>query len=66
MKWSEVPQEYRDLEKTFDKQKCLYDNKKDNLGVRFIWDETPQDIPFWIKCWGAKTIDQLPPIPKDA
>ena len=65
MKWSELPKEYRDLENTFDKSLCDYNEEYNNLVSRFIWCETPQDSDFWFKVFRAKKISELPEIPKN-
>lgn len=68
MKWSELPQEYRDLEKGFDKivyTKVDFYIKSEDIGDRFTWFLTPQGEYFWMKCYEAKTIEELPPIPKE-
>lgn len=66
MKWSELPQEYRDLEKTFDKSKVItLVKKEDNLMYKFCWEDTPQGEDFWYGCYNAKSIDQLPKIPSN-
>ncbi len=64
MDWNELPQEYRDLEKTFDKEERL-DESSDDITDRFVWKNTPQKHDFWYKCCIAQTIEQLPKIPKN-
>jgi hypothetical protein len=61
MKWSELPQGYKDLRKRF------YDNDYENIGSRFTWSETEEEKEgnnFWSMCAGAETIDELPPLPE--
>lgn len=64
MLWSELPQEYRDLEKGFDKKECDFDELEDSILYKFYWDNTPQKDDFWNLCDDAKTIEELPPIPQ--
>ena len=60
MNWSELPQEYRDLEKTFDLKKVTLDIDIDDISARFAWNKTPQKYDFWKKCHQAKTVSELP------
>lgn len=60
MKWSELPQEYRDLEQWF--PKYIINEKEDSIYTRFEWDDTLQGNDFWDKCWQAKNISELPKI----
>jgi len=62
MKWSELPQEYRDLEKGFPKEVELWADSN-SIFERFIWQKTPQGKDFWTACDYAKSIDELPKIP---
>lgn len=67
MKWSELPQEYRDLEKNFPIKADFetYDEKDiryDYLNHMFIFGETPQGEDFWYKCHEAEQINELPKI----
>lgn len=45
MKWSELPKEYQDLEKTFN-EKIVDISYTDDITERFIWDITPQGHYF--------------------
>lgn len=65
MDWNELPQEYRDLEETFNKKKVNLNTNVNSIAIRFAWDYTPQYHEFWEKCYLAKTIKELPRIPKD-
>ena len=60
MTWSELPQEYRDLEKTFDLKKVDLKIDMDDIDARFLWEKTPQDHIFWEYCVLAKTVSELP------
>jgi hypothetical protein len=62
MKWSELPQEYKDLKLLESDRKLGYDFSSDNLGLKFNWGSTKQGDQFWIQCHEAKSIDDLPPI----
>ena len=62
MKWSELPQEYRDLEKGFVNNADI-NELYDTISIRFYWDCTPQGKEFWDKCDIAQSIQELPPIP---
>jgi len=65
MKWSELPDEYRALEETFDKNDPdLNWEETDDISARFLWRKTPQDPFFWLACDIAKYISELPEIPK--
>lgn len=67
MKWNKLPKEYCDLYKGFPdfaKHGIGIDIMSNNLGNKFIWDNTPQKYNFWHKCLLAETISELPPIPK--
>jgi hypothetical protein len=61
MKWSELPQEYKDLEKGFHKDNDM--STSDEIAQKFFWNKTPQGYDFWGACDEAKTIDELPKIP---
>jgi len=61
MKWIELPQKYRDLERGFPKEVELWADSNSIFG-RFIWSKTPQGYDFWGACDEAKTIDELPDI----
>lgn len=63
MKWSELPKEYQDLEKKFSSI-CYYENDTESncIAERFRWEDTPQEYAFWVKCYWAKTITDLPKI----
>jgi hypothetical protein len=65
MKWSELPQEYRDLEKGFNKAKCEIYKAANDIEDRFWWEPTPQGYMFWKQCCIAKEITELPEIPKN-
>ena len=60
MNWSELPQEYRDLEKTFDLKKVTLDIDIDDISARFAWSKTPQGYMFWLYCNSSKTVSELP------
>lgn len=67
MRWSELPQNYKDLVDTFDEYlKNSIDEDQDDLSQRFRWNATPenQGWKFWCACYHANTVDRLPPIPK--
>jgi len=59
MKWSELPQEYRDLENKFPELKR---SDSELIQVRFRWNKTPQGYSFWNKCLMANHISELPKI----
>lgn len=61
MKWSELPQEYRDLENNF-KPECKIEKDKEFIDDRFYFSLTPQGGKFWYKCYKAESIADLPPI----
>ena len=65
MKWSELPQQYRDLQNTFNKELCFFVFKCEYLKQKFEWAKTPQGKDFWNECEMAKTISELPQIPKN-
>ena len=65
MKWSELPQEYRDLEKGFDNAKCDIYKTANDIEDRFWWNNTPQGFEFWQQCAKSIKISQLPKIPKN-
>jgi hypothetical protein len=67
MKWSELPKEYQELEKGFDKDR-VYDfiafiKNSDDLKFRFSWSRTMQGFDFWEKCHETNSISELPPLP---
>lgn len=65
MEWSELPQEYRDLEiPEHAKDSNDYDLDSEKLADRFSWEMTNEGFKFWQLCYYAKTIQDLPPIPK--
>lgn len=63
MKWSELPQEYRDMEKDFDSLAFIFTDS-DDISRRFRFRDTPQGWEFWRKCHYAETISELPQIPE--
>ncbi len=65
MNWNKLPQEYKDLEKTFNSELVDFNKDINYLPRRFIWNNTPQHHNFWLKCWRAKTIEELPKILKN-
>jgi hypothetical protein len=64
MKWSELPKEYRDLEIPEEAKNDSYDFDSDYLTYKFNWSKSNQGSIFWQECKYAKSIDDLPPIPK--
>lgn len=64
MKWSELPKEYRDLEIPEEAKNDPYDFDSDYLRYKFNWSKSNQGSIFWQECRYAKSIDDLPPIPK--
>ena len=64
MKWSELPQEYKDLEKGFD-EVCQYDSQSDVILYRFRARHTPQGFKFWRECQLAHNITELPKLPQN-
>jgi len=64
MKWSDLPQEYKDLEKGF-AEVCQYDSQSDVILNRFRARHTPQGYSFWLFCHMSKKISELPKIPKN-
>jgi hypothetical protein len=65
MRWSQLPEEYRKLERTFDKKDAaLWWMATENIWTRFNWYLTPQGYHFWKSCNMAKDISELPEIPK--
>ena len=60
MKYSELPQEYRDLEIPEEAMDYFY---SDNILEKLYWDKTNEGRNFWYSCHISKTIDELPPIP---
>lgn len=65
MNWNELPNEYQELEKTFNKEKVCLNEHTDDITDRFIWKNTPQNHYFWYKCGVAQTIEELPKISKN-
>ena len=63
MKWSELPQEYTSLIKK--DSWVIYNPESDVILDRIKVRHTPQGYLFWAKCQVAKTISQLPQIPKN-
>lgn len=65
MKWSELPQEYKDLANNFPEEADFgrY-GKIERLSGLFIWSMTTQGHRFWSNCEGAKSISELPKIPE--
>jgi hypothetical protein len=61
MKWSELPQEYKDLEKGFD----YIISDSDFINLRFDWESTPQGYYFWLGCAVVDSINELPKIPTE-
>jgi len=61
MKWSELPQEYKDLEKEFDLTKVNF-RDTDIIDDRFAFSWTPQGHDFWHACFIAESINELPKI----
>lgn len=69
MKWSELPQEYRDLSLGFPKEADFETigeegEEIENIGGMFYWDDTDQGYDFWCQCNEATTIEELPEIPQ--
>jgi hypothetical protein len=64
MDWNELPQEYRDLEETFNKEEVLFNEDENYIDEKFCWEYTPQGHEFWKECLIAETIEELPKIPK--
>ena len=60
MKWSELPQEYKDLEKGFN-DNCFY-SESDVILDRLRARHTPQGFKFWWLCQNAESVEQLPKI----
>lgn len=62
MKWSELPQEYRDLEipEVAKKGNLI----AEDIDKRLWWKVTNEGYNFWNKCHLAKTIAELPPLPE--
>jgi hypothetical protein len=63
MTLSELPEPYKSLAIQRISE-CATGVMSDFLSTAFIWDETEEGVDFWVKVHCAKTIDQLPPIPK--
>ena len=61
MNWSELPKEYQGLENEFKEGADVYEDE-DNIAMRFIWVNTPQDWEFWLLCHRAASITDLPKI----
>lgn len=71
MKWSELPKEYQDLIDGLSddlKEIIDYDPKLDDISCKFKWTTSEMicklNLLFWSKCYRAKTINELPKIPK--
>lgn len=62
MKWSELPQEYRDL---VESPELGYDFNSDNIAEKFKWSKSNEGSQFWQKCCDAISISDLPPIPNE-
>ncbi len=61
MNWSDLPQEYRDLANI---RPDAFIQEAEDILCRFIVAFVPPSIDFWVKCWQATTVDELPPIDK--
>lgn len=59
MNWSNLPQEYRDLANV---NHDAFIQEAEDILCRFILAFAPPSVDFWVKCWQATTIDELPPI----
>ena len=64
MKWSELPQEYRDLEIPEKAKNDNYNLESNDLFNKFNWFKSNEGPLFWEKCYLARSIQDLPPIPK--
>jgi hypothetical protein len=62
MNWSQLPQEYKDLANSEPK---AYIQASDEILYRFVIAFLPKGVDFWVKCWEAKTISELPIIAHD-
>jgi hypothetical protein len=63
MKWSELPKEYKELEKGFENVE-IYGS--DWIHAKFSWNDTPQKSDFWEQCNNANSISELPAIPTES
>lgn len=61
MKWSDLPQEYRDLANSVP---TAFIQETENIIGRFILAYLPMDIDFWMMCYHVTTVSELPPISK--
>ena len=65
MKWSQLPKEYKDLiDNLSDEDRIEVHAERDSLMFRFAFSDTKQKYGFWFLCHNAKSIKDLPPIPK--
>ena len=62
MNWSDLPQQYKDLANV--DPKAFIQDTEDIL-ARYILAFLPLGVNFWVKCWEAKYLDELPKIPND-
>jgi hypothetical protein len=67
MKWSELPEVYRNLDLGDVQIKIDPNTNKpfDNIDQRFFWDCTLQRFGFWVQCFFAKSDEDLPFINPD-
>lgn len=68
MELNKLPKAYKELAK---QRQSEYDANTRRFGVfclsgdyQFLWGDTPEGTAFWHDVYYAKTIDDLPPIPK--
>ena len=61
MNWSDLPQEYRDLANV---RPDAFIQETEDILARYILAFLPKGISFWVKCWEATTVSELPPISK--
>ena len=61
MNWSDLPQEYRDLANNVPK---AFIQETENIMGRYIIAFLPMDIDFWMLCYHATNVSELPPIDK--
>jgi len=61
MNWSDLPQEYRDLANV---RPDAFIQETEDILARYILAFLPKGVSFWVKCWEATTVDELPPISK--
>lgn len=59
MNWSDLPQEYRDLANV---RPDAFIQETEDILARYILAFLPKGISFWVKCWEATTVSELPPI----